>query len=282
MFRCLPLLIFAFVGSAFAQGNSQCAQWCAANFRNPGEICTSLAAKGKGPCYDCGPLSTNPAEKLCGEVCKDTSSDNANCGGCGISCPAGTHCAVGACVCNNSNQPQCNGACPDYSSDSANCGKCGHACNPSTEKCQAGTCVPNCPPGQTQCGSSCVDLKTDPKNCGVCGTTCPSGKCENGACVTPSCAGETCDTFTTCGAGGTCVCASTSGGTGFCVDGSTPCSGLADCNTNADCATGEVCAVNTCCVRNVCVGATFCAGNGLKAPFMKVTGSTIGHPAIGE
>ncbi|EXA31570.1 hypothetical protein FOVG_17113 [Fusarium oxysporum f. sp. pisi HDV247] len=85
MFRCLPLLIFAFVGSAFAQGNSQCAQWCAANFRNPGEICTSLAAKGKGPCYDCGPLSTNPAEKLCGEVCKDTSSDNANCGGCGIS-----------------------------------------------------------------------------------------------------------------------------------------------------------------------------------------------------
>ena len=63
-------------------GNGQCAQWCAANFHQYGKQCTSLAAKGQGPCYDCGPRSSNPAKKLCDGHCKDTSSDNWNCGKC--------------------------------------------------------------------------------------------------------------------------------------------------------------------------------------------------------
>ena len=64
-------------------GNSDCAQWCAANFPNPGNVCTAPAAHGKGPCFDCGPHKTSPTEQLCGGVCSETSSDSKNCGGCG-------------------------------------------------------------------------------------------------------------------------------------------------------------------------------------------------------
>ena len=64
-------------------GNSQCAHWCADNFANPGEDCTSLAAHGGGPCYVCGPLKTSPSEELCNAVCTDTNTDNNNCGKCG-------------------------------------------------------------------------------------------------------------------------------------------------------------------------------------------------------
>ena|ERR1700744_2030369 len=63
-------------------GNSDCAHWCADNFAHPGG-CTSLAAHGKGPCYDCGPANTNPADMLCSGECTDTSSDASNCGACG-------------------------------------------------------------------------------------------------------------------------------------------------------------------------------------------------------
>jgi hypothetical protein len=289
MFKFLPVLLFAFVGSVFAQGygnpgyggngNSQCAKWCADNFRRPGKTCTSPAAKGKGPCYDCGPRSTNRAKKLCHGVCKDTSSDNANCGKCGKSCPSKTHCVKGTCLCSKSNKPQCKGTCPDYLTDMSNCGKCGRACKKDTEKCQAGSCVPSCSAGKTQCGSSCVDTKTDPKNCGECGNACSSGQCENGACVEPGCTGQTCDTFTACGPGGSCVCASISGGRGFCADGQTPCAGLADCDNSASCPSGYVCAVGTCCSRNVCIQADTCTNTMRPASLQKSSGDTVGRRA---
>ncbi|OBS23131.1 hypothetical protein FPOA_03689 [Fusarium poae] len=286
MFKFLPVLLFAIVGIVFAEkydnpgygdyGNNQCAKWCAANFRHPGKTCTAPAAKRKGPCYDCGPKSTNRAKKLCYGVCKDTQSDSANCGKCGKSCPTKTHCVKGKCVCENSNQPQCKGLCPDYTTDSGNCGKCGVACKKDVEKCEGGKCVPTCPAGSSQCGSSCVDLKTDPNNCGTCGTTCPSGECENGACVAPGCAGQTCDTFTACGPGGSCVCASVAGGRGFCADGQTPCAGLADCNSTGDCPSGQVCIVGSCCTRNVCISADTCTNTASKMILKKVSGDTVG------
>jgi nucleoside phosphorylase len=63
-------------------GNSQCAQWCVDNFPQPGNDCTSLAAKGGGPCYDCGPAAPQPPTKiLCNGVCVAIS--NENCGTCG-------------------------------------------------------------------------------------------------------------------------------------------------------------------------------------------------------
>ncbi|OAL42611.1 hypothetical protein IQ07DRAFT_606547 [Pyrenochaeta sp. DS3sAY3a] len=73
---------------AAGQGNSICAQWCAKGFTNPGASCTSLAAKGSGPCYKCGPLRPNPTDgmALCAEKCVDTKSDVKNCGACGKTC----------------------------------------------------------------------------------------------------------------------------------------------------------------------------------------------------
>jgi hypothetical protein len=65
-----------------AGGNSDCAHWCAANFAHPGQ-CTSQAAHGEGPCYDCGPQNTVSSRKLCSGACTDTSSDPSNCGECG-------------------------------------------------------------------------------------------------------------------------------------------------------------------------------------------------------
>ncbi|KAJ4125323.1 hypothetical protein NW768_008940 [Fusarium equiseti] len=95
MFKFLPVLLFVFVGSVFGRGSgksdyesydkSQCVEWCDEHFRYPSKSCIYPAAKGKGPCYDCGPLSTDEDKKLCYGVCKDTSSDNANCGKCGNS-----------------------------------------------------------------------------------------------------------------------------------------------------------------------------------------------------
>lgn len=78
---------------------------------------------------------------------------------------------------------------------------------------------------------------------------------------TCECAGQTCETFTTCNPGSPCsnpVCGSTAEGGGLCVEGATPCAGLADCGTSADCDPG-VCFVNSCCVRSVCVDpVAFC------------------------
>jgi len=79
-------------------GNTQCAEWCAANFaKNPGGTCSKLAAKGGGPCYVCGPLKTSPSQQLCSGVCTDTNTDNNNCGTCNTACPAGSTCQSGAC-----------------------------------------------------------------------------------------------------------------------------------------------------------------------------------------
>jgi len=67
-----------------AQGNSVCAKWCAAGFSNPGGDCTSLAAKGRGPCYQCGPFRPHPTDgmALCAQKCVDTQTDIKNCGSC--------------------------------------------------------------------------------------------------------------------------------------------------------------------------------------------------------
>lgn len=64
-------------------GNKQCAKWCAAHFPKAGAHCASLAAHGKGPCYDCGPLKPSTSSKqLCSGACTDTNTDNKNCGHC--------------------------------------------------------------------------------------------------------------------------------------------------------------------------------------------------------
>jgi len=91
---------FMFAVMAFPSpdgGNSVCANWCAANFPQPGQ-CTSQAAHGHGPCYDCGPQSTSPTNILCNGQCTDSLTDPDNCGTCGNVCASGTSCVDGQCT----------------------------------------------------------------------------------------------------------------------------------------------------------------------------------------
>jgi Cys-rich repeat protein len=67
-----------------AQGNDACAHFCTATFpAGPARgACTSAAAHGAGPCYQCGPGAGATHPDVCGQAC----------------CPAGRpHCVAGAC-----------------------------------------------------------------------------------------------------------------------------------------------------------------------------------------
>src|SRR4051812_47777427 len=65
----------------------------------------------------------------CGADCKDTQSDPANCGQCGVVCGAGQ---------------VCNGSCRALPDDCVSAGGCapGYACDPSSRKCVAGCRLP--------------------------------------------------------------------------------------------------------------------------------------------
>jgi len=181
------------------QGNSECAQWCAANFAHPGNPCTAPATRGEGPCYECGPKGPQPPTKiLCNERCVPI--DNDNCGTCGNKCTNGQQCIGGVCKCSSgtlgdndncgtcgnkcTNGQQCIGGvckCPSGTlGDNSNCGTCGNAC-PSGRTCSGGQC--QCPSGQTECGGQCRNFQTDPQNCGLCGHVCTGGQqCIGGVC----------------------------------------------------------------------------------------------------
>jgi len=171
MYRLLTLTSLLLAVTASPQnGKDVCTQWCAANFPNPGKDCISLAARGKGPCYDCGPLKTYSSHQLCSGKCTDTAFDAQNCGACGDVCEVGTTC--------------CGGTCTNPADDDYNCGTCGNVCD-SDSTCTSGVCQKDaCPPPQELCGGTCTNPFTDNQNCGVCGNVCGTGAaCENGACT---------------------------------------------------------------------------------------------------
>jgi len=94
----------------------------------------------------CGALAT------CGRACVDTQSDTQNCGGCGITCPAGWGCTAGVCGCGGDIVPPnsyettcCEGSWLDPDYDNANCGSCGNVCA-DDEQCLAGACRTVCTP----------------------------------------------------------------------------------------------------------------------------------------
>ena len=154
----------------------------------------------------------------CGDDCKDTSSDNDNCGACNSVCAAPKSAADPAWICGPNDSPpntiwQCTtGACKlecqppyqdcnssfcgdgcetDTTSDRLNCGGCGIVCT-AGQDCVDGTCI--CPPGTTRCGHSCVDISVDVLNCGECGNECPGpgGFGEKTLGGGPSCSGGQC------------------------------------------------------------------------------------------
>jgi hypothetical protein len=91
-----------------------------------------------------------------GTCTADVSADAANCGGCGLACPANALCQAGQCYCKDG-----------YTADTSN------QCVPAP----AGTGTGNgCPAGMSPCPDGyCYELTSDAANCGMCGNMCPSG-----------------------------------------------------------------------------------------------------------
>jgi len=157
------------------KGNDACAHWCHdVAFPGPGPDagkCTSAAAKGKGPCYECGPAAVGPHGPICAGVC----------------CGANQSCVNGACVSNGSCVCVAGGACVggipvgfstcgSGAPGSCNCGAtiegnaacfnnaagCGQECTASTDCAANEVCVTRtcCQGGSRQDTGFCVALCT--------------------------------------------------------------------------------------------------------------------------
>jgi hypothetical protein len=212
---------------------------------------------------DCAPMAPTP-------TCVNTQTSNANCGACGVACPTGQTCQMGACTC-GTGQTLCGRTCVNTMTDRANCGACGRAC-PMGQSCTGAMCV--CPTGQTLCGGACVNAQTDNSNCGMCGRVCPMGQtCTAGACACPmgqmacgtppmcintmtdraNCGmcGRACTVMGQTCTGGMCACptgqmACGTGAAAACVDLQTSGANCGMC--------GRTCAAGTACTRGVCMG----------------------------
>jgi len=102
-------------------------------------------------------------ESACQRRCTDVMSDVSNCGGCGILCRSGEHCAGGQCW-----ETRVDGRVRVTRYDRAGGLR-------STR---------GCPPSLSLCDDACVDLSRSPRSCGSCDRRCESDeRCRLGRCV---------------------------------------------------------------------------------------------------
>ncbi|KZV96584.1 hypothetical protein EXIGLDRAFT_833540 [Exidia glandulosa HHB12029] len=119
--------------------------------------------------------------ELCGPSCRNTQTDEENCGTCDHICPGD---APGCCA----------GSCADFTSV-VTCGSCTNECDVGREECCSGACANvqfnhdncgscgnPCDPGDTCCGGQCVNIDQDNAHCGQCFYTC-DGVCRGGSCA---------------------------------------------------------------------------------------------------
>jgi hypothetical protein len=133
-----------------------------------GTVCPAGQSCFSGQCGTAPPPPTCPPDlKTCGDAasgktyCTNLLYDSANCGACGMACPAGNACQNAVCV-------------PVMSPDGGATGTDGG--------------VSTCPPPMISCGGPtmgmyCADVTKDPANCGGCGITCAATQtCVQGKC----------------------------------------------------------------------------------------------------
>jgi len=191
-----------------------------ANCGGCGVTCTP--ANGTGTCVGgmCGLGACNAGYSNCNNNAADGceynntgfSTDENNCGGCGVHCAAGFVCTAGSCVVSNcpAGFSDCNGLPADgceynnmgFGTDTANCGGCGIACSlpHANGVCAGGACgIGSCVMGYSNCNGLPADgceynntgFSTDTANCGGCGVLCAPangvGSCSGGTCALASC-----------------------------------------------------------------------------------------------
>ena len=133
---------------------------------------------------------------LCSGYCRDLHTDAANCGMCGIKCPAEHTCVGGVCKAND----VCSGeGCPVPTPTVSRVLTAGVTSTVPVTSAVTGTITTttpgkimttvattslSCPMNQTACAGKCADLLMDNKNCGGCGVVCTAKTyCSAGTCV---------------------------------------------------------------------------------------------------
>lgn len=175
-----------------------------------------------------GPCATGLS--FCSSRCVSTTTDETNCGGCGISCTSSQACSGGTCVNNPADcrQTSCLGGfyC-DLSSGICRAGCTAHAQCPMPGTCDMSSRTCQCASGNRLCGGNCVaETSTD-----SCGPTCI--KCEK-ANATPACTNGQCvytcnSGFNRCGADCYADDDVTHCGTSCTACPSSPANGMAEC-----------------------------------------------------
>jgi hypothetical protein len=263
-------------GQLCADSKCECAVGLLDCNANPSDGCeASVTADDTcGSCaLDCGPHGLCVAAGTCGCAsgyldcdaqvpgCETPVSDPANCGTCGVACPANLPACDGTqCIAGCGALTLCGASCVDTKTDPENCGAC-NAPVGVNQSCVAG--APTCNAGFADCDSSpgCeVNTLADGANCGGCNKPCKLGAlCDSGSCAcaptTPNDCGATCAQCCNdgqCSDGNSCtadVCSAGTCSTGLqCAGGGKCCAGTGcfDCCSDTDCTGGKVCTSNQC------------------------------------
>lgn len=152
---------------------------------------------------DKGGTQCEAPQTLCGDVCVDTDTNDAHCGGCNTACSATETCEEGVCV--EGTPAECTEATAEDDCDEGQIcvdGVCTDetpvpACTEDTDCDDGQTCVEGvctdetpgleCEEIETECDvdgeAVCVDTATDVAHCGACNSPCEDGEsCVEGAC----------------------------------------------------------------------------------------------------
>jgi len=196
------------LSSRAAAQSAACAEFCKQLPPGPGRgQCVSDAAAGTGLCFQCGPASADPTQRLCGNVCVNLDTDPEHCGSCTEVCDDGENCIQGSCTtpCPLGQTP-CDGQCVSLDTDPRYCGSCDISCTfpHASASCVAGNCrLGTCEASWGNCNSEesdgCEhDLSNDVGNCGSCNTECSPPPNSTATCQAGSCSFVCLQDFANC------------------------------------------------------------------------------------